>query len=81
MSNNKIFKMDDNKMNDYLADNKIKKYNNSYDYVTNLSFKQLNQDNLNKLKDKIKEIDGKIKELNNKTKQDLWLDDLNKCTV
>jgi len=79
MSNNKIFKMDETKMNNYLADNKIKKYNNSYDYVTNLSFKQLNEDNLNKLKVKVKEIDGKIKELNNKTKEDLWLDDLNKC--
>jgi DNA topoisomerase-2 len=81
MSNNKIFKMDENKINDYLADNKIKKYNNSYDYVTNLSFKQLNEDNLHKLKEKIKEFDSKIKELNNKTKQDLWLDDLNKCLL
>jgi DNA topoisomerase-2 len=78
MNNNKIFKMDENKMNSYLSDNKIKKYDDSYDYVTNLSFKQLNIDNLNKLKEKIKEIESKIKELNNKSKQDLWLDDLNK---
>ena len=76
MDNTKIFKMDENKINEYLTDNKIKKYENSYDYVINLSFKQLNVDNLNILKNKIKEIDSKIKELNNKTKKDLWLDDL-----
>ena len=76
MNNTKVFKMDENKINEYLQDNKIKKYENSYDYVINLSFKQLNIDNLNKLKNKIKEIDSKIKELNNKTKKDLWLDDL-----
>jgi len=76
MDNTKIFKMDEDKMHNYLSDNKIKKYENSYDYVTNLSFKQLNIDNLNKIKNKIKDIEVKIRELNNKTKQDLWLDDL-----
>lgn len=76
MDNTKIFKMDEDKMSNYLSENKIKKYENSYDYVTNLSFKQLNVDNLNKLKNKIKDIETKIRELNNKTKQDLWLDDL-----
>lgn len=76
MDNTKIFKMDEEKMHNYLSDNKIKKYENSYDYVTNLSFKQLNIDNLNKIKNKIKDIEVKIRELNNKTKQDLWLDDL-----
>jgi DNA topoisomerase-2 len=76
MSNNKIFKMDENKLNLFLIDNKIKKYENSYDYVINLSFKQLNQANLDKLYSKIKEIDSKIKELNNKTSKDLWLSDL-----
>ena len=76
MSNNKIFKMDENKLNLFLIDNKIRKYENSYDYVINLSFKQLNQANLDKLYSKIKEIDSKIKELNKKTSKDLWLSDL-----
>jgi DNA topoisomerase-2 len=76
MSNNKIFKMDEDKMNTFLGDNKIKKYEGNYDYVTNLSFKQLNQSNLDRLYNKIKEIDSKMKELNNKSSKDLWLLDL-----
>jgi uncharacterized protein YpuA (DUF1002 family) len=57
-----------------------KEYNinltDSYNYVTDLTFKQLNKTNLDKLNDKIKEINNKIKELNNSTKKDLWLNDL-----
>jgi hypothetical protein len=77
MNNNKIFKLEEEKVNDYLKENKIKKYNDSYDYITNLSFKQLNKTNLDKLNGKIKEINSKIKELNESTKKDLWLNDLN----
>jgi len=77
MNNNKIFKLEEEKVNDYLKENKIKKYNDSYDYITNLSFKQLNKTNLDKLNGKIKEINSKIKELNDSTKKDLWLNDLN----
>jgi DNA topoisomerase-2 len=77
MNNNKIFKLEEEKVNDYLKDNKIKKYNDSYDYITNLSFKQLNKTNLDKLNGKIKEINSNIKEFNESTKKDLWLADLN----
>jgi len=76
MNNNKIFKLEEEKVNEYLKENKIKKYNDSYDYITNLSFKQLNKTNLDKLNIKIKEINSKIKELNNSTRKDLWLNDL-----
>jgi DNA topoisomerase-2 len=76
MSNNKIFKMDEDKMNIFLGENRIKKYEGTYDYVTNLSFKQLNQSNLDRLYNKIKEIDTKLKDLNNKLSKDIWLLDL-----
>jgi hypothetical protein len=76
MDNNKIFKLEEEKVNDYLKDNKIKKYKDTYNYVTELTFKQLNKTNLDKLNQKIKEINNKIKELNNSTKKDLWLNDL-----
>lgn len=76
MDNNKIFKLEEEKVNEYLKDNKIKKYKDSYNYVTDLTFKQLNKTNLDKLNEKIKEINNKIKELNNSTKKDLWLHDL-----
>jgi hypothetical protein len=76
MNNNKIFKLDEEKVNNYLKDNKIKKYKDSYNYVTDLTFKQLNKTNLDRLNEKIKEINSKIKELNNSTKTDLWLHDI-----
>ena len=76
IDNNKIFKLEEEKVNEYLKDNKIKKYKDSYNYVTDLTFKQLNKTNLDKLNEKIKEINNKIKELNNSTKKDLWLKDL-----
>ena len=76
MDNSKIFKMDEEKINKYLADFRIKKFENSYDYLTNLSFKQLNQTNLDRLNQKVKEINSRINELNNKTGKDLWILDL-----
>ena len=57
-------------------DFRIKKFENSYDYLTNLSFKQLNQTNLDRLNQKVKEINSRINELNNKTGKDLWILDL-----
>ena len=76
MNNNKIFKLEDESINDYLKDNKIKKYKDSYDYIINLSFKQLNKTNLDRLNLLIKEINNKIKELTISSKKDLWLKDL-----
>jgi DNA topoisomerase-2 len=76
-NNNQIFKLDDDKINKYLKENNIKKYNDSYDYIINLTFKQLNKLNLEKISNKIKELNKRIKELNINNKKDLWLNDIN----
>jgi len=76
IDNNKIFKMDEDKIYEYLKTNNIKKHNDSYDYVLNMSFKQLSKNNLEKLNEKVKDIVNIIKKLNNTTNIDMWLDDL-----
>jgi DNA topoisomerase-2 len=75
-NNPKIFNLDEDKIIDLIVKNKIKKHNNSFDYLINMSFKQLSIDNLNKLNNKIKELKIIKKELENKTGKDLWLNDL-----
>ena len=75
-TNPKIFNLEEEKMVDFIIKNKIKKYNNSFDYLINMSFKQLSVDNLNKLNNKIKELKEKKKELEKKNGKDLWLYDL-----
>jgi DNA topoisomerase-2 len=79
ISNNKIFKMEEDKLIEYLIKNNIKKHNNSFDYVLGMSFKQLTLANMNNMIKKVKDINDIIKELNIKTKKDLWLDDLEHC--
>ena len=75
-NNPKIFNLEENKMIDLIVNNKIKKHNNSFDYLINMSFKQLSIDNLNRLNNKIKELKSLKKELESKTEKDLWLDNL-----
>ena len=72
----KIFTFDEDKLIEYLKNNGIKKINNNYDYVLNLSFRKLNKTSLDFLINKNKEIINKIKELKNKTNIDLWIYDL-----
>jgi DNA topoisomerase-2 len=74
--NTKIFNLDEKNIINFLTKNNIKKYDDSYDYLINMSFKQLSQDNLNKLSIKVKEIKNKKNVLESKTPKDLWLDDL-----
>ena len=76
IKNNKIYQMEEDKIIDYLKTNNIKKHKDSYDYVLNMSFKQLGKNNLEKINKNVKDINFKLKELNNKTKKDLWIDDL-----
>ncbi len=80
-SNPKIFNLEEEKIIDLIIKNKIKKYNNSFDYLINMSFKQLNIENLNKLNDKIIELKTRKKELERKTSKDIWLEDLNNITT
>jgi hypothetical protein len=79
-NNPKIFNLDEDKIINLIVKNKIKKHNNSFDYLINMSFKQLSIDNLNKLNNKIKELKIIKKELENKTGKDLWLNDLESIT-
>jgi DNA topoisomerase-2 len=75
-SDGKIFKLDDKQMGQFLEKNKIDKVSESYDYLTNMTFKQLAKSNLDKLDSKLKDIKNQVKKLNQLTNKDLWLDDL-----
>jgi DNA topoisomerase-2 len=77
-SNNKIFNMEENEINKILIQNKIKKYDDSFNYLINMSFKQLSKENLDKLSKKIKELKETKKIIENKTSKELWLEDLTK---
>lgn len=75
-SNTKIFNMEVSEINKILTQNKIKKYNDSFDYLINMSFKQLSKENLDKMNKKIKELKENKKVIESKTSKELWLDDL-----
>ena len=70
--------MEINNIEKILIQNKIKKYNESFDYLINMSFKQLSKDNLDKCNKKIKELTENKKKIENKNNKQLWLDDLYK---
>jgi DNA topoisomerase-2 len=76
-SNTKIFNLDEDKIIKIISENKIKKHNNSYDYLINMSFKELSLSNLDKLTTKIKDLKNKKKIIEDKTDKELWLDDIN----
>ena len=71
----KIYKIKD--IDIYLDKIKFDKINNSYYYLTNLTFNQLTQNNLNKLENKLLEYNKEYNELFNKTDKELWINDLN----
>ena len=75
-SNTKIFNMEINEIEKILNQNKIKKYNDSFDYLINMSFKQLSKENLDKLSKKMKELKENRKIIESKTDKQLWLEDL-----
>ena len=74
--NGKIFKLNDEGINKYLKENKISQKDNSYDYLINMTFKQLTNANLEKLENKHKEISKQHKELSSLENKNLWLNDL-----
>ena len=76
-SNGKIFKLDNIQMNKFLESKKILQINNSYDYLTNMTFKQLSKVNLEKLENKVKELKIDHKKISGLTNKAIWLDDLN----
>ena len=71
-----IFNLNSNEMIKYLKENKLDTINDSYDYLTDMTFKQLSQPNLEKLENKLKEIKNNYKIIETKSKKDLWLEDL-----
>lgn len=74
--NGKILKLNDEELDKYLIKNKIMKINNSYDYLTNMTFKQITKQNLDKLEIKLKGIKLEYKLIQSKTNKELWLNDL-----
>jgi DNA topoisomerase-2 len=76
-SDGKIFKLDENQMNKFLESKKIIQINKSYDYLTNMTFKQLTKINLEKLENKLKEFKAEYKKISLLTNKEIWLNDLN----
>jgi len=79
-SNGKIFKLEEKKLINFLEENKIKQYNESFDYLLNMSFKQLSKINLDKLEIKFKNLKINLEMLEKKNSKDLWLEDLSELT-
>lgn len=77
--NGKIFKMSDDKINKYLLDNKIS--SNNFDYLLNMSFKQLTKTNLDKIEEKLKKYKSEYNKLKDLSNKDLWLNDLNDLKI
>ena len=61
----------------YLRKNKFNTKNESYDYLLNISIKEMSKDSLNRLIEKIKKIKEYIDKLKKTTIEDLWRSDLN----
>jgi DNA topoisomerase-2 len=75
-SDGHVFKLDEKQMEQYLEKNKIHKHFNSYDYLINMTFKQLTKANLTKLSVKMSNVKSELKNLELKTSRELWLNDL-----
>lgn len=76
-SDRKIFSLNENELIIFLGKNKITKFNDSYDYLINMTFKQLTTNNLEKLVIKLKNFKINLTKLEEKTNKDLWINDLN----
>ncbi len=79
--NGKIFKLSDDEIIKYLEKNKIARINKSYDYLINMSFKQLAKTNLEKLESKVKDIKVQYKQIDLLSNKDIWLKDLNELKL
>ena len=71
-----IFNMDSDEIIKYLKKNKMDMINDSYDYLTSMTFMQLNQTNMKKLETKLADLKKQYVVIQKKTKKDLWLEDL-----
>jgi DNA topoisomerase-2 len=71
-----IFNMETEQINKYLKSQNIDTVDNSYDYLIDMTFKQLTKANLDKLYEKVSELKLLYKNTNNKTDKEMWLSDL-----
>ena len=69
-----IYKIKD--IETYLEQNNFIKYENSYNYLINLTFKQLSQTNLEKLELKLLDLKKEYNELLNTTDNQIWIKEL-----
>ena len=81
IDNSKILKLSDLELEKYLTKNKIVKINETFDYLINMTFKQITTQNLDKLNKKLKEIKLEYKQLEEKTNKEMWLNDLNELKL
>ena len=72
--NLRVMTIDD--LTNYLIKNSFSKNNNSYDYLLNLTIKEMSKDSYEKLINKIKKIKEHIDQLNATNKKEMWLNDL-----
>lgn len=76
MDKKDILRLNEEELTKTLVKNKIDKYNDNYDYLINMTFKQLTQNNLDKLEDKLKKLKSELSNIESKTNKDLWVEDL-----
>lgn len=81
IGDSKILKLSDTELEKYLTKNKIVKINETFDYLTNMTFKQITTQNLEKLNKKLKEIKLEYKQIEEKTNKEMWLSDLNELKL
>jgi DNA topoisomerase II len=72
-----LIKMDTDKLIKYLVKNKFNTKNGTYDYLLNISIKDMTRDNITKLNDKIIKLDKYMYKLAKTSSNDLWRDNLN----
>ena len=60
----------------YIKIPKIIKITKSYDYVLNMTFRQLTKNNMDKLENKLKDTKNQYKLINLETNKIMWLNDL-----
>ena len=71
-----ILNLNPEQLDKYLEKNKIIKITKSYDYVLNMTFRQLTKNNMDKLENKLKDTKNQYKLINLETNKIMWLNDL-----
>ena len=80
-SNGKLFKINEKEMDILFIKNNITKYLESYDYLINMTFKQLTNINLLKLENKLNIIEDELRKIRKLTNKNIWIQDLNELTL